>query len=182
MQSVNGEIPFGGRSNQFLHNDPLIAGLFEYEANLHAKNGDLKKAGQCKQAAMLAAQNGLAWLNTDHLYHIKNGYEPFSGYGCEPYGYFQKYMVTMASLAYFAYLMADDSIEEQPCLSLSENFIHSTSEHFHKTFIKFGDYFLEYETRADFHYDCNGLGRIHRKDASPVICLSVPFQNNGDNG
>ena len=174
MQSVTGEIPFGGRSNQFLHNEPTFASLFEYEALQHRKNGDLKKAGQCKQAAMLAAQNTLNWLNTEHVFHIKNGYEPFSGFGCEPYGYFHKYMVTAASFAHFAYLLADDTIEPQPSVAATENYIHSTSEHFHKTFVKFGDYFLEYETRADFHYDCNGLGRIHRRGAPSAICLSVP--------
>lgn len=174
MQSVTGEIPFGGRSNQFLHNEPTFAALFEYEARQHQKNGDLKKAGQCKQAAMLAIQNTLRWLNTEHVYHIKNGYEPFGGYGCEPYGYFHKYMVTTASFAHFAYLLADDTIAEQPCAALNENRIHRTGDHFHKTFIKFGEYFLEYETRADFHYDCNGLGRLHRRNAPSALCLSVP--------
>jgi len=174
MQSVSGEIPFGGRSNQFLHNEPTFAALFEYEAVQHKKNGDLQKAGQCRSAAMLAAQHVMNWLNTEHVYHIKNGYEPFSGYGCEPYGYFHKYMVTAASFAHFAYLLADENIEPQPCKALSENFIHRTGDHFHKTFVKFGDYFLEYETRADFHYDCSGLGRIHRRGAPSAICMTLP--------
>ena len=174
MQSVTGEIPFGGRSNQFLHNEPMFATLFEYEAIQHKKNGDLEKAAQCRQSALLAAQNTLGWLNTEHTYHIKNGFEPFSGFGCEPYGYFHKYMVTAASFAHFAYLLADESIEPKAGGALCENYIHRTSEHFHKTFVQFGDYFLEYETRADFHYDCNGLGRIHRKGAPSAVCLSVP--------
>lgn len=138
------------------------------------KCGDAHKAGQCKQAAILCAQSTLDWLNTEHIFHIKNGYEPFSGFGCEPYGYFQKYMVTVASFAHFAYLLADDSIPPLPCACMSENFIHRTSDCFHKTFCKFGDYFLEYETRADFHYDSNGLGRIHKRGAPSLICLSVP--------
>ena len=25
------------------------------------------------------------------------------------------------------------------------------------------------------HYDANGLGRVHKKGCSPVVCLSVPF-------
>ena len=131
---------------------------------------------------MLAAQNTLEWINTEHVYHIKNGYEPFSGFGCEPYGYFHKYMVTVASFAHFAYLLADESIEQQPCVALNENYIHRTGEHFHKTFVKFGEYFLEYETRADFHYDCNGLGRIHRKGAPSAICLSVPVTSTPNYG
>lgn len=182
MQSVTGEIPFGGRSNQFLHNEPTYAALFEYEAVQHKKSGDLKKAGQCRQAAMQAVFNTLKWLDTEHAYHIKNGYEPFSGFGCEPYGYFHKYMVTVASFAHFAYLLADESIEPQPCVPQSENYIYRTSEHFHKTFVKFGEYFLEYETRADFHYDCNGLGRIHRRGAPSAICLSVPVTSEPNYG
>lgn len=34
MQSVTGEIPFGGRSNQFLHNETAYAALCEYYANV----------------------------------------------------------------------------------------------------------------------------------------------------
>ena len=41
--------------------------------------------------------------------------------------------------------------------------------------LKFGEYFAEYDTNADFHYDANGLGRIHRLGAPSAICLSVPF-------
>ena len=174
MQSVTGEIPFGGRSNQFLHNEPMFAALLEYEAVQHKKHGDMATARKCRRAALKCAKNSLKWLSMDHLYHIKNGYEPFSGFGCEPYGYFHKYMVTVASFANFAYLLADESIDPLPEEETAEKYIHSTSEHFHKTFIKFNDYFLEYETRADFHYDCNGLGRIHKKDAPSPICMSVP--------
>lgn len=174
MQSVTGEIPFGGRSSQFLHNEPTFAALLEYDACRYAQLGDWQKAGECKTAAMLCAQQTLKCLNTEHVYHIKNGYDPDSGYGCEPYGYFNKYMVTTASFAHFAYLMADDNIQPRPLPDEKTNYIHRVSDHFHKTFIKFGDYFLEYETKADFHYDCNGLGRIHRKGAPSSICLSVP--------
>ena len=33
MLSVNGEIPYGGRSSQFLHNDSLVTTILEYGAN-----------------------------------------------------------------------------------------------------------------------------------------------------
>ena len=173
MQSVSGEIPFGGRSAQFLHNEPTFAALFEYDAQRHMKNGDVQKAMQCRKAAQLCAQSVMKWLDTEHVYHIKNGYEPFSGYGCEPYGYFHKYMVTVASFAHFAYLLADDSIPAEPAQTIG-NYIHRTSDCFHTTFARFGEYFLEYDTCADFHYDSNGLGRIHRKGAPSPICLSLP--------
>lgn len=174
MQSVTGEIPFGGRSNQFLHNEAFFAGLFEYEARMHMKHGDVEKARRCKGAAALAAEAIFRYLDTEHMYHIKNGYHFSEGYGCEGYGYFNKYMVTVASMIYMAYVLADDSIEPLPAVAEVGGFIHSTSQHFHKTFVNFGGYFLEYDTNADFDYDCNALGRIHKKGVSSFACMSVP--------
>jgi hypothetical protein len=49
-----------------------------------------------------------------------------------------------------------------------------TSYHFHKLFLRHGDYFAEYDTNADPQYDASGLGRIHRRGAPSAICLSVP--------
>lgn len=43
MQSVTGEIPFGGRSNQFLHNESCYAALCEYYASALKKRGNIKK-------------------------------------------------------------------------------------------------------------------------------------------
>ena len=42
-------------------------------------------------------------------------------------------------------------------------------------FCKYGDYFLEIDTKADTHYDANGAGRIHKKGAPGAICIAAPF-------
>ena len=34
---------------------------------------------------------------------------------------------------------------------------------------------MEYDTKADVHYDASGIGRIHKKGAPSAICLSTPF-------
>ena len=175
MQSVTGEIPFGGRSNQFLHNETFYAALCEFYAAFFKKRGDLKKAGMFKRAARLAVDSILPWLKENPVPHIKNYYPTDSMYGCESYAYYDKYMVTTASWAYLAYVMADDSIEEVSCPCENENYICKTSEHFHKVFLKYGDYFVEYDTKADERYDASGIGRIHKKGAPSAICLSVPF-------
>lgn len=174
MQSVTGELAYGGRSNQFLHNEAWIAALCEYEACRHKQRGESTLAGQFKSAANLATKKLMQYLDGERMYHIKNAYPNDSKYGCEGYGYFNKYMVSIASLIYLAYLFADDSIDLVPCPAEAENYIHRTSDYFHKTFCKFGEYFVEYDTNADFHYDANGLGRVHRKGAPSMICLSVP--------
>ena len=175
LQSVTGEIPFGGRSNQFLHNEAVLAAVCEYEAVRHYKKGRLKLAGHFKHAAKMAVDSIISYLDSDQLYHIKNRYPKDSFYGCERYAYYKKYMVTTASFLYLAYLFADDEIVPERSSAIEENFIFETTPYFHKTMCKFGDYFVEYETDADFHYDANGLGRIHKKGAPSAICLSVPF-------
>jgi len=41
-----------------------------------------------------------------------------------------------------------------------------------------GGYFAQIDTNADFHYDANGLGRVHKIGCPSAICLSVPFSPN----
>ena len=54
MLSVNGEIPYGGRSGQFLHNEAHAALIMEYEAVRYAKLGDMKTASRFKSGLMRA--------------------------------------------------------------------------------------------------------------------------------
>jgi hypothetical protein len=84
-------------------------------------------------------------------------------------------MITVASNAYLAYLVADDSIEPSMATADIESFVAETSEDFHKVFLNAGGYFLEFDCNADTCYDANGLGRVHKKDCDPRVCLSVPF-------
>ncbi|MGI6279643.1 MAG: hypothetical protein ACOYJS_03680 [Acutalibacteraceae bacterium] len=175
MQSVTGEIPFGGRSAQFLNNEMQFACLCEYYAGKFAAEGDKEKAGEFKAAARLTQQALLYWLDFKPVSHIKNKYGIDSGIGCEGYGYFNKYMITVASFAYAAYLLADDSVPPTAAVAEKGGFAAKTSDDFHKIFLNCGGYFAEIDTDADFHYDANGLGRIHKKGCHSTVCLSVPF-------
>lgn len=175
MQSVTGEIPYGGRSNQFLHNEAMYAALCEFYASFFKKQGDMEKAGKFKRAARLAFDDVDKWLKRCSKTHIKNAYPISSMYGCEKYAYFDKYMITAASWLYAAYTMADDSIEEKNAPSETENYICILPSHFHKVFIKYGDWFAEYDTNADNGYDGNGLGRLHMRGIPSALCLSTPF-------
>ena len=175
MQSVTGEIPFGGRSNQFLHNETFYAALCEFYAARYARRGDKNLAGQFRAAARLAAEDVGRRLAEKPVHHIKNRYPLPDRMGCEDYGYFDKYMVTMGSWAYLAYRFADDSISEVPCPAGTGGYVWETSGYFHKLFASCGGYFLEFEKNADPHYDACGLGRIHRRGIPGELCLSVPF-------
>ena len=173
MQSSNGELAFGGRSNQYLHNEAWLVTNLEYLASQYAKEGDLDLAKTFKAAAARALDVTKEWLAKSPIRHIKNRYPQVSSYGCEGYGYFDKYMITAASFLYTAYLVCDDSIPVEQIPDLVPT-VWQTSDHFHKIFLKSGGYALEFDTNADPRYDASGLGRVHRAGAPSVICLSVP--------
>ena len=176
MQSVTGEVPFGGRSNHFMHNECTEAALLEFYATYFAKKGDLKRAGQFKRAARLAAENVLYWFDAAPMKHVKNRYSIESKVGCEAYAYFDKYMITAASMAYVAYLYADDEVQEcETCPAIEGGFVAQTSDQFHKYFLNKGGYFVEIETDSDKHYEGSGMGRVQKLGAPPQICLSSGF-------
>ena len=176
MQSITGEIAFGGRSNQFIHNEGLLAIIFEFEANRYAGQGDLVTAGKFKAAISRAMEVTDYWLEREPTRHIKNRFPTETKYGCEKYAYFDKYMITTASHIFSAYMICDDSIEAS-AFDDSDSY-YLTSFHFHKLFMRSGGYFLEFDTDADPHYDSSGLGRVHRYGAPSPICMSLPCPGN----
>ena len=174
MFSVCGEIPYGGRSNQFLHNEAHGALILEYEALRYARLGDLETASKFKAAANRALDSLDYWLAQKPINHVKNSFPRETSYGCEGYAYFDKYMITAASFLYAAYLFSREA--EIPAGELDDVTGESwqTTNHFHKLFLRAGGYFAEYDYNADYHYDASGLGRLHRKGAPTTICLSTP--------
>lgn len=173
MQSPNGEIPFGGRSNQYIFNEPWMLAVFEYEASRYAKEGNTSLVREFKAAIHRALRVTEKWLSMDPVLHIKNRFPTETKFGCEEYAYFDKYMITAASNLYAAYLLCDDSICESDVPDHQPT-VFATSHHFHKLFLKAGGYGLEFDLDGDPHYDASGLGRVHREDAPSAICMSVP--------
>ena len=173
MQSPNGEMAFGGRSNQFLHNEAWMAVIFEYEADRYANEGNLELAKTFKSSITRAMNVTERWLSKKPVRHIKNRFPTETKYGCENYAYFDKYMITTASNLYAAYLLCDDSIPTAESSDRTPS-VFQTTDHFHKLFLKSGGYGLEFDINADPHYDASGLGRVHRDGAPAPICLSVP--------
>ncbi len=170
--SVNGELPFGGRSNQFIHNEAMLISVLEFAANVFYEDGDIEKAKRFKAIIKLALENMELWLGKTPIHHVKNRFSLESKFGCESYAYFDKYMITTASNIYPAYLMCNEDI---PCGEPDESpMTMENSKYFHKLFMRAGGYFAEFDINADPHYDCSGLGRLHKKDAPSPLCISVP--------
>lgn len=175
MQSAAFELPYGGRSNQYLFNESLIASCCEYEAIRHKNKGNLKVAGAYKRAAHLAILSIERWLKAKK--HIKNMFES-DLIGTESYGYYSKYMITMASFMAIGYITIDDTITEQPCPAEIGGYVIETTDRFNKIFANCGGYSIEIDTDADLHYDATGLGRIHKRGIPTELFLSVPCPKN----
>lgn len=172
MQSVTGELPYGGRSNQFPHNEAWLASLMEFEANRYAREGNAALSAAFKAGVVRALDSVESWLRKEPIRHVKNRFPTQTKYGCEDYAYFDKYMITTASFLYTGYLMCDDTLPAAQLPARPE--LTETSKFFHKICMKCGEYFAEVDTDADPHYDASGLGRLHRKGAPSGVAMSVP--------
>ena len=174
MQSVTGEIPFGGRSNQFLHNEGFLCALSEWYAAWFAKRGDREMARRFRVAARRAVDSLGCWLAANPVRHVKNMFPRDSKYGCESYGYFDKYMVTLGSWAYLAYRFCDETVPNDERAEDSAPRAFATGPEFHRVMLNAGGYTAQFDLAADGGYDASGLGRVHRKGAPSATCLSVP--------
>ncbi|MCU6708552.1 hypothetical protein M6D81_07465 [Paenibacillus sp. J5C_2022] len=178
MQSAAFEGPYGGRSNQYLFHEALMAACGEFEARRYEEEGKPELAGMHKRSARLALESVQRWMDADPPHHIRNGYSVDSGWGTEGYGYYDKYMITMGSFLALAYLFASDSgVPEMACPAETGGYVRQTSPHFHKLFASAGGYSLQIDTNGDPQYDATGLGRIHRYGVPSELCLSVPLSS-----
>ncbi|WP_020618919.1 hypothetical protein [Paenibacillus daejeonensis] len=179
LQSAAGHIPFGGRSSQFQFNEALAAACAEYEAARHQRAGRAKLAGAFKRSARLSVRAVRCWvLDMAPPRHVKNGYRIDSGYGTEPYAYYDKYMVTLGSFAYMAYLFADDGIPEQPCPAEVGGYVLATSPAFHQLVAAAGGQSIQLDLAANGGYDATGVGRYHRNGIPAELGLSSPLSGN----
>lgn len=178
MLSASGEIPYGGRSNQFLHNNLFYAAVCEWYAAQARAKGDARDAARFALAAREAVDAVKPWLKVRPVRHVKNLYPRRegvreSGVGCEKYAYFDKYMVTMGSWAMMAHAFAEENPGAvAPSDGAPSSF--ATSQEFHLAFLRAGEYSAQFDYNADTHYDCDGLGRVQRRGAPGAICMSVP--------
>lgn len=183
MLSVCGEIPYGGRSNQFLHNNTMYALVAEWYAAFFAKRGDAATAARFRSAAARAVAALEPWVTGGRVTHVKNRFPKPAAtsarnvdqkwFGCETYAYFDKYMVTMGSWAVLAHEISGGKPLPEPDESAAEDF--ETSEHFHWRFRHSRNYTVQEDWNANPQYDATGIGRIHRRGAPSAICLSTPF-------
>ena len=184
MLSAAGEIPYGGRSNQFLHNHTFYAAVCDWYAARFAKRGEKEPAARFAAASRRATEALGPWLEVRPPTHVKNRYPRETGkavyakngdMGCERYAYFDKYMITMGSwaMAGWGFVKDGGAIADASAPDATPS-VFVTSGDFHLAFLSAGDYSAQFDYNADTHYDCDGLGRVQRRGAPGAICLSTP--------
>ncbi len=170
--SSTGEFPYGGRSQGFLHNEALLCAMLEGAAVRSKNRGDSEKASHFRAGAKLALDALRYWIEKTPVSHIKNRFPASSLLGCEKYGYFNKYMITINTWLISPVLYGDFSI---PVGTLPEAPLAcATSSHFHRYFLKAGKYSLQGDLAGQAGQDATGIGRIHKKGCPSPLLLSFP--------
>lgn len=172
-QSITGQTPFGGRSNQYHWVEGHFACMCESQAIYYQKLGRPALAGAFKRAARRAALATSAWtLQMEPYRHLKQGFHPELMHGIDSYGNIGVYGLLAASLFGTAYHLADETINETVTPAEIGGYAFDLWPAFHKVFATGNGYHLEIDTKADHHYDSTGLGRIHKTDVWPETALS----------
>jgi hypothetical protein len=82
-------------------------------------------------------------------------------------------MITMGSWAMLAWYFADEKIPAAKYI-LAKPEVFLLSPTFHIALMVAGEYSAQFDYCANTHYDCNGIGRLHRRHAPVQLCLSMP--------
>lgn len=190
----NGQAPFGGRSNQYHHQEAMIACIAEYEARRYAELGEMALAGAFKRLARQAVATSIRFWQKEPWRDLKNAFHPITRHGREGYGEYSVYSLLAASLYGVAYHLADDTIPEAPLPAElagtssafspalapgpGHGYVFDIGESFHKVFATYGGYHLEIDTKADLNYDATGLGRLVHVSFPMELGLSMPLCGN----
>ena len=168
MQSPYGELPCGGRSAHHQWNEAQQAVTFESWASRFAKRGDLAAAGACKWAASNATMAMSRWRRpSGELWIVKNRMDPAARHGYESYSFHSQYNLLTAAMLAIAWTRADARIAHAPCPAHVGGFAFAIQPAFHKVFANVPEFYLEFDTGADLHYNPTGLLRVHRFGVRP---------------
>jgi hypothetical protein len=175
--SVTGQMPFGGRSNQYHIMEAMAAAICEMEARRYDSTHP-EYAGAFKRAAHMAAASIRPWIEGgEPPFIIKNRFPAEArhgdaGYDDSPYS---AYALLIASILGTAYQLADDSIAEGPAPVDRGGYVFRIWPSFHRTWATCGPYHMQIDLRGQSGYDATGLGRLHRRGVRPETALSVPI-------
>ena len=175
--SPTGNSPCGGRNNQYLITEGMIACFCEYVAQQYFAEGEEVLAGLFQNLAEKAARVALPWLVAgDSFYHNKNRFSMESYFGCDSWaGYVTAYAPLAANLFACAAYLRKQSL---PLYELEPGKIAyhlDLTEHNRKAIFTDGNYYVQLETDPNYQYESRGINAFHRKGFSHVLGLNQSF-------
>ena len=178
--SVTGQMPYGGRSNQYHIMEAMAACICEMEARRYGQDRP-GYSGAFKRAAHQAVASVMPWImDYDPAYIIKNRFDRDLMHGDtradgSPY---TAYALLIASILGTAYQMADESIAEAPAPIDRGGYVMQLWPAFHRTFATCGPYHIEIDNAGQPTHDATGLGRFHKRGVRPETALSMSIPTN----
>ena len=174
FQSTTGEVPFGGRSNQFHHLEGMFCCCAEFEARRYGGQGSVYLAGVFKRAAHRAAGATLRWLlDADSPRHIKNMFGQETLHGCDSYGQVSVYSLLASYQFALAATFGEDTVAECAAPCDVGGYVMPVLDDFHRVFASCGPYHVQVDTCGQRGFDPTGLGRVHHRDCPSELGLSM---------
>lgn len=170
MQSPTGEIPGGGRFDQYLFRETLFASMMEYEAGKQAETGNTILAGRMRRSARLAVESVRLFL--DFHRPVRN-LDSERRVGLEKENLLDSGMISVAAALTGAVLFAKEEISERVCPCQAGGYLCSYEGG--RLFAVCCGYGIQLNMDAGNEKIAVGLGRIQREGAPGALGLSVPF-------
>ncbi len=169
VQTPGGEWPGVGRSAHHQWNDAALAVCYEWAAHRFAGDDPLLAAA-CKRGARLSLMAIEPWLRSGgDLFIVRNRFEPEVRHGYERYSVHATYNLWTVAALSLAYLMADDSIPEQPIPGEVGSYTAKLGAAFHQVIAVHQGFGLQIETRGDPSANPTGVVRVNRIGCNPQI-------------
>ncbi|HEX7009213.1 MAG TPA: hypothetical protein VF184_04475 [Phycisphaeraceae bacterium] len=170
-QSSAGVMPFGGRTNAYHFVEIHFAAVAEMHAARAWNAGWPKQAGIFKRAARRAVGAIVSFLRLQPPRQMKQGFDPRQRHGIDSGGEYSVYSLLLASLCALTSELCDDRIPELATPAEVASYAFALPS-FHQVFAASHGYSLQIDTRADLNKNATGLGRLHQRDATPLLALS----------
>lgn len=179
LQTPPGQLVTGSRSAHHCWNEAQMCKLLELYATAYQRAGREREAAIFKRAARLALETMAFWLNDDGSFNVvkhRLGPEqptgPGAGHAYELYTQHTCYGLQAAAMLGMAWLLADDSIPEQPAPPDVGGFLFRIDENYRNWFAGAAGTYVQYRFLGDGYYDPAGVQRIHFRGSHPIFAPS----------
>jgi hypothetical protein len=177
MADSRGLVPYGGRSDQYLFQEAMVAVLCAIEVHRHRATAP-RLAGAFQRQARRSMQALDPWLRQSPARSLKNSWDPASPFGADPYRKHIPDLHFVAALLGLAAWCSDDAVAEAPVPAELAGSARDWGKDFHCILAQVPGAAVQFDTDADPLYGATGLGRIflHGMPHGLLPAMPLPSQ------